>query len=110
MEANSFINLIKSNTCFKVKVSYIDLTLTNRKYSFRYSNAVETGVSDHHYFIYTMLKTTFFKADPKLVHYTKYKPFNFESTKVNLGNAIESCPAIYDDFNPVFTITLVNTD
>ena len=38
MEANGFWNLIKSDTCFKGKGSCIDLILTNRKYSFKYSN------------------------------------------------------------------------
>ena len=38
MEANGFINLVKSNTCIKGKGSYIDLILTNRKYSFKHSN------------------------------------------------------------------------
>ena len=61
MYANGFINLIKSNTCFKGKGSCIDLILTNRKYSFKHSNSVETGISDHHHLIYTMLKITFSK-------------------------------------------------
>ena len=69
MEANGFINLIKSNTCFKGKSFYIDLILANRKRS----NSVETGISDHHNLIYTMLKATFVKAELKLVHYRKYK-------------------------------------
>ena len=87
MEANRFISLIKSNTCFKRKGSCIDLILTNKKYSFKHSNSVEIGMSDHHHLIYTMLKTTFSKAEPKLVHCKKYKTFNFESFKVRLGNA-----------------------
>ena len=106
MDANGFINLIKSNTCFKGKGSCIDLILTNRKYSFKHSNSVETGISDHHHLIYTMLKTTFSKAEPKLVHYREYKTFNFESFNVSLGNALESCSANYDDFNLIFTSAL----
>ena len=106
MDANGVINLIKSNTCFKGKGSCIDLILTNRKYSFKHSNSVETGISDHHHLIYTMLKTTFPKPDPKLVQYRKYKTFNFESFKVSLGNALGRCSANYDDFNQIFTFTL----
>ena len=61
-----------------------------------------------------MLKTTFCKAEPKLVHYRenkrvhyrKYKTFNFESFKVSLGGALESCSANHDDFNQIFTSTL----
>ena len=59
MNANGLINLKKSNTCFKGKGSCIDLILTNRVYSFKHSNSIETGVGDHHHLIYTMLKTTF---------------------------------------------------
>ena len=106
MDANGFINLIKSNTCFKVKGSCFDLILTNRKYSFKHSDSVETGISHHHNLIYTMLKTTFSKAQPKLVHYRQYKTFNFESFKVSLGNALESCPVNNNDFDQIFTSTL----
>ena len=105
MEANGLMNSIKSNNCFKGKGSCIDLILTNRKYSFKHSNSIETGISDHHHLIYTMLKTTFSKAEPKLVHYRKYKTFNFESFKVSLGNAFGSCSANYD-FNQIFTFTM----
>ena len=106
MDANGFINLIKSNTCFKVKSSCIDLILTNKKYSFKHSDSVETGISHHHNLIYTMLKTTFSKAQPKLVHYRQYKTFNFESFKVSLGNALESCSVNNNDFDQIFTSTL----
>ena len=105
IEANGLMNSIKSNNCFKGKGSCIDLILTNRKYSFKHSNSIETGISDHHHLIYTMLKTAFSKAEPKLVHYRKYKTFNFESFKVSLGNAFGSCSANYD-FNQIFTFTM----
>ena len=36
MEANGFMNLIKSNTCFKGKCCCIDLISTNRKYFFKH--------------------------------------------------------------------------
>ena len=52
MEANGFMNLIKSNTCFKGKSWCIDLISTNRKYFFKHSNSIETGISDHHHLIY----------------------------------------------------------
>ena len=93
--------MIKSNTCFIGKSSCTDLILTNRKYYFKHSNSDETGVGDHNHLIYTMLKTTFSKAEPKLVHYRKYKTSNSESFKVSLGNALGSCSASYDDFNQI---------
>ena len=56
--------------------------------------------------IYTTLKTTFSKTESKLVHYRKYKAFNFQSFNVSLGNALGSASAKYDDFNQIFTSTL----
>ena len=41
-------NLIKRNTCFKGDSSCI---LTNRNYSFKFSNNYGTSLSDHHQFI-----------------------------------------------------------
>ena len=98
MEAKGFTNLIKSNTYFKGKDLCIDLILTDRAYSFKQSTSVEAAISDHHHLIYTMLKTNFSKAEPKLVHYRKYKTFKFESFKVSLGNALGSSSVNYDNF------------
>ena len=105
MEANGFTNLTKSNTCFKWEGSCIDQILANRKYSFKHSKSVETGISDHYHLSYTIPKITFPKAKPKLVHYRKYKTFNFESFNASLGNALESCSPNYENFNQIFIYT-----
>ena len=69
MNSNALFDLIKVNRWFKGKGTCIDLILTNRKYSFKNTNAFETGLSDHHHMIYTMLKSTFEKAKPiKLIY------------------------------------------
>ena len=53
LEDNSFVNLIKSNTCFKSKPgSCIDLILTNKRKSFQNSGVMETGVRDRHALIF----------------------------------------------------------
>lgn len=54
LNSNSFANLIKPDIYFKG--SCIDLILTNRKYSFQYKRPNETGLSDHHFMIDTMLE------------------------------------------------------
>ena len=59
LNSNNLVNLVKTNTCFKGSGSCIDLILTNRKYSFKNTTSYETGLSDHHHMILTMLKTTF---------------------------------------------------
>ena len=52
-------NLIKQPTCYKNadNPSSIDLLLTNRKNSFQNSMTIETGLSDYHKMIITVLKT-----------------------------------------------------
>ena len=52
-----FHNLINEPTCYKNanNPSYIDVILTNRKRSFQDSMAVETGLSDHHKVVVTVL-------------------------------------------------------
>ena len=80
LEDNSFVNLIKSNTCFKSKSgSCIDLILTNKPKSFQNSGVMETGVSDHHALIFSFLKTTFTKMPPNKLQYRNYKKFEVHS-------------------------------
>ena len=77
-KVNGLINLIKGNTCFKGQGSCIDPILTNR-FSFKHSNSYETGISDHHHLLYSMLKSNLSNSEPKLVNYRDYKRFSFEN-------------------------------
>ena len=85
LDSNNLTNLIKTNTCFKGKGSSIDLVLTNRKYSFKNTSSYETGLSDHHHMIYTMLKSSFVNIESKQLNYRDFKNFSFESFKKDLG-------------------------
>ena len=87
MNNNTLYNLIKVNACFKGKRTCIDLILTNRKYSFKNTNTFETGLSDHHHMIYTMLKSTFEKVKPIKSIYGDYKNFSFDRFKADPKNA-----------------------
>ena len=71
-------NLIKEPTCFKniENPSSIDVILTNKHRSFMHTKVLETGISDHHKFIVTVMKTKFTKLNPKTVTYRNYKKFN----------------------------------
>ena len=84
MNNENFINLVKGNTCFKGKGSCIDLILTNRRYSFKHTSSTETGLSDHHHLISSMMKTTFEKEESKVLVYRDYKNFNFNCFKSEL--------------------------
>ena len=65
MQSFHLFNLIKTNTCFKGKGTRIDLILTSRKYCFKHSSTFEIGLSDHHYLVYSMLKTRFKREESK---------------------------------------------
>ena len=106
LNSNNLYNLIKSNTCFKGKGSCIDLFLTNRKYSFKCSDSYETGISDHHHMIYTMLKSCFNNTEPKLLNYRDFKHFSQEDFKEDLSEALCDCGNSYDDYDPIFTSKL----
>ena len=60
LDNNSLTNLIKTNTCFKGKGVCIDLILTNRNFSFKFTPTYETGITDHRHMIYTKLYTILF--------------------------------------------------
>ena len=81
-EMNTFLNtenltnLIKENTGFKGAGSYIDLILTDSKYYFQYSSSKETGLSDHHLLIFSMMKTKLALEEPKRLVYRNFKSFN----------------------------------
>ena len=64
MDSQNFTNLIKNNTCFKGVGSCIDLILTNRKYCFKNTSSYETGISDHHHLIFSIMKTIFASEEP----------------------------------------------
>ena len=84
MNKENFINLVRGNICFKGKGSYIDLILINRRYSFKHSSSTETGLSDHHHLISSMMKTTSEKEETKVLVYWNYKNFSFNGFKSEL--------------------------
>ena len=72
--------LISEPTCFKsINPTCIDNFLTNRKTRFMKTLAFETGVSDHHKRIGTMLRSTFTKGKPKKMFYRCNR--NFDNKK-----------------------------
>lgn len=69
LESFSLKSLINEPTCFKSKDGRcIDLILTNRPLSFKKSGSLETGISDYHHLIFSMFKSNFKKAPPKLLN------------------------------------------
>ena len=66
-------------TCYKNpdNPSCIDLFLTNRPGTFQCTTTIETGISDFHKLLVTVLKTFYKKQRPKIIYYRNYK--NFEN-------------------------------
>ena len=72
----------KQNTCFKGDGgSWIDLPITNPKFSFMTTNSSETGLSDHHHMKYTILKTKFEHFEPKKLIYRNFKQYDSDQLK-----------------------------
>ena len=68
--ANSLKTLNRGPTCFKnpSNPSCIDLFLTNRQQGFQQTHAIETGISDFHKMVVTVMKTHYKKQKAKSIH------------------------------------------
>ena len=90
LNEHGLINLIKNNTCFIDEGSCINLIWTNRKFSFKNSTYLETGLRDHYHLIYSILKIMFHKKEPKTLIYRDYKKFSLETFSSELFLNFES--------------------
>ena len=82
IQAHDLSSLIKKPTGYQSHTpSCIDLILTNRKHLFQLSNTFETGLSDHHKLICTILKSGGFKGAPIKKIYRSYKTFDVDQFK-----------------------------
>ena len=82
----SLKNLTKHPICYKSvqNPTSIDMFLTNRHNCFQNSCTIETGLSDHHKMIITVLKTYFKKLKPSIIKYRSYANFDEDSFKTDL--------------------------
>ena len=106
---NDFLNqhsaksLVKEPTCFMSleNPSCIDLLLTNSPQSFQNTTAVETGLSDFHKMAITVLKTSFQKAEPKILYYRDRRNFSVHTFRGDLKAELGDT-ANYSDFEEKF--------
>ena len=63
--------MINKPTCYKnpEEPSCIDLVLTSGPRSFQNYCAIETGLSDFHKLVVTVMKTNYKKSQPKVINY-----------------------------------------
>ena len=106
--SSNFQHLISEPTCFKsIKPSQIDHILTNHKKSFMKSSAMETGISDFHKMIFTIIKYTFTKGKAKTLYYRNLKNINQSDFNSRLKQNINEndlnfdslCSAIKESLN-----------
>ena len=76
--------MINKPTCYKNpdKPTYIDLVLTKCPGSFQNSSVIETGLSDFHKMMVTIMKTSYRKSEPRVINYQDCNSFSNEGFKI----------------------------
>ena len=110
-EIHNLKNLVMEPTCFKslTNPTCIDLILTNRSMSFQHTTVIETGISDHHKMVLTVMKSTFPKISPKIIYYRNYSKFNNGDFRNDLKTEllkVKNSDMDYDTFEDIFSSTL----
>ena len=110
MQPYDFSRLFKKTTCYQSNTpSCIDLILADRKKLSKLSKTIETGLSDHHKIVCTILKSRGFKGTPIKKLYQSYKTFDVNNFKNTLKFELEKGKSeIYGEFEAVFLKELNN--
>ena len=105
----SLTNLIKEPTCFKSQNgTLLALILTNRPRSVMKSLSFETGLSDCHKLVCSILRAPFKKLPPKIVKYRDHKHFYQEKflhdldSKLLQGDLFRNCEEPYQKLSEIF--------
>ena len=87
---NNLKSLNKEPTCFKNpnNPSCIDLFLTNRSRYFQNTSTIETGISDFHKLVVTVLKMFYKKQKPKIIQCRDYRTFNEQLFRIELDKEL----------------------
>ena len=79
------------------------MILTDRKCFFKNTSLFETGISDHHHLIYSMLKTTFKKEESKKVTFRDAKQFQWKTFEKDLTGSLRNCNGEYENYTQYLT-------
>ena len=83
-------SLINSPTCYKsINPTCIDLILTKKNHFMKFAT-FETGLSDHHKLITTILRNTIGKGNSKKMFYRDYKRFDQKKFETELKLKLNS--------------------
>ena len=104
-------SMINRPTCYKnpEKPSCIDLILTNCPRSSQNSCAIETGLSDFHKLVVTVIKTTYKKSQPKIINYHSNKYFNnegFREELIKIEASRNNCDESFQNFTSSWNVIL----
>ena len=104
IQAYNLNNLINKPTSFQSNTpTWIDLILANKKNLFKLSNTFETGISDHHKLVSTILKSGCFKGTPMIKIYRSYKKIELENFNRILKDKLKNLTNhSYAEFEKVF--------
>ena len=103
LQENSLYCHMKEKTCFKsCDGTCIDLIISNKKQSLQYTGTFDTGLSDHHNLIYTMLKTQYIKLPPKKISYRQFSKFNEDAFLSDLNHYLNDEIDQYNEFEKIF--------
>ena len=99
-------SLIKEPTCLKEVDNpfSIDLILTNHPKCFQNSGVYESGISGFHKLTFTVLKTFFQKAKPRIIKYRDYKHFDINNFRNELIRELFSNKIQSDDLTRFINI------
>ena len=100
-------NLVTAKTCFtKNGSSSIDVIFTNRVKSYQKTSVFETGLSDYHGLVITILKSHIPRLKPKVIKYRNYKKFDtakfLEDVRRTNFAALEDPDECYDNLTNTF--------
>ena len=97
-------SLINSPTCYKsINPTCIDLIPTKKKNHFMKSATFESGLSDHHKLMTTMLRKTISKGNSKKLFYRDYKRFDQKTFETELKLKLNFQTNLsYSTFHAVF--------
>ena len=98
----SLEHLINEPTCFKGP-SCIDLITTNRKWYFKNTCVIVTGISDFHNLTTVSLKSQILKTYPKVKTYRNYKTVDENRFNEDLKSKLDSIEKLnYPLFESIF--------
>ena len=105
-------HLITKPTCFKnvQNPTCIDLIMTNSPSSFQNSLCFETGVSDYHKLIVTVLRGSYRKLAPIKICHRNYNKFNVSLFQVELKTELENSGTSKEDHEEFKRIFMTQLD